>query len=87
MKITVLSDLQAAVESIATFSGALDRDHLGLNDIVLYHGITRKTDVWDECLRWLTTRGIMKSDGSYSGQKNRPTLVWADGRCITMMVQ
>ena len=80
MKITVLFVLQAGVESISTFCGALDRDHLGLNDIVLYHGITKQNDVWDECLRWLTTRGVMQSDGSYSGQRNRPTLVWADGR-------
>jgi len=50
----------------------------------LYFGITGCADVKDEDLRWLTARGLMKSDGTFSGAKNRPVLVWKDGRQITM---
>jgi len=81
---------QAAVESLCALCDTLNSDPdmaaLGISDIALYTGITRQNDVWDECLRWLTQRGIMNSDGTFSGSKNRPTLVWADGRTITMMV-
>ena len=90
MKITVFFFSQAAVESLCALCGTLNSDPdmaaLDISDIALYTGITRQNDVWDECLRWLTRRGIMNSDGTFSGSKNRPTLVWADGRTITMMV-
>ena len=42
----------------------------------LYFGITGCADVKDEDLRWLTARGLMKSDGTFSGAKNRPVLVF-----------
>ena len=83
---------QEALDSITALCVALGNDpdmerlDLDLKDIVLYTGITKQKDVWNECLRWLTTRGLMRSDGSFSGSQNRPTLVWADGRCITMLV-
>ena len=89
---SLCSFLQEALESIAALCVALGNDpdmeklDLDLSDIVLYTGITKQKDVWNECLRWLTTRGLMRSDGSFSGSQNRPTLVWADGRCITMLV-
>jgi len=83
---------QEALDSITALCVALGNDpdmerlDLDLKDIVLYTGITKQKDVWNECLRWLTMRGLMRSDGSFSGSQNRPTLVWADGRCITMLV-
>ena len=49
-----------------------------------YVGITCHNDLWQECLRWLTARGQIGSDGKFTGAKNRPTLPWADGSQITM---
>ena len=67
----VLFFSQAAVESLCALCDTLNSDPdmaaLDMSDNALYTGITRQNDVWDECLRWLTRRGIMNSDGTFSG--------------------
>ena len=49
-----------------------------------YTGMTGMDDVNDESYRWGTERGNMKSDGTFTGSKNRPPLVKRDGNHPTM---
>ena len=49
-----------------------------------YIGITKQSDLWNECLRWLTARGKIDADGNFTGERNRPVLLWKDGSQITM---
>ena len=51
-----------------------------------YVGITCHNDLWRECLRWLIARGTIGADGKFTGAKNRPTFLCADGSQITMLV-
>jgi len=52
--------------------------------IPFYVGITGAANVKEEDLMWLTARGQMKSDGTFSGAATRPVLVWKSGKQITM---
>ncbi len=49
-------------------------------------GITKDADLLNECLRFLTHRGTFKANGEFTGQLNRPVLLWSDGSTITMQV-
>ena len=49
-------------------------------------GITKDVDLWNECVRFLTKRGLFKSNGEFTGQLNRPVILWSDGSTITMRV-
>ena len=49
-------------------------------------GITKDVDLWNECVRFLTKRGLMNAKGEFTGSLNRPVLLWSDGSTITMRV-
>ncbi len=50
-----------------------------------YVGLTKQENLNLEDLRWLTKRGANLSEGeTYTGQRNRPVLLWSNGTNITM---
>jgi hypothetical protein len=50
-----------------------------------YVGETKQDELKREDLRWVTERGANLPDGQgYKGQRNRPVLVWSNGKTITV---
>ena len=48
-------------------------------------GITKDVDLWNECVRFQRW-GTFKANGEFTGQLNRPVILWSDGSTITMTV-
>ena len=50
----------------------------------VYVGITGMDNVEDEAYRWITQRGTMRSDGTFTGSRNVPSIQKRDGTIPTM---
>ena len=57
------------------------------NDILLdaftaYIGITKQSDLWNECLLWLRARGKIDADGNFTGERSYTADQFCRGKMV-----